>query len=375
METNPFKLLLLPTLSMETELFLFVCWSGVKSSPDSVLALTRFKVKTISVKKKTQPPFHEFLLMDVRDRLDSTDKLFILERNVDLDADEELKTNVVDEFLLHEDCKKVLNAIFRALLTIPTTVLVGAAAVAAGPALSGLSVPAVASAIIPLSVATSFLPSFSHTPEVDSYLPRTNPVMGSSQNSIVDRTTLTAADFFHRLSEFSVSRRMSKSLNKPPKDSRADDRWLSGVRVETPEFGTAQGAQSFEAFNLNLFHMALLAHVVHTEYPLYSLFKRNCYWFSMTFYLAAQTIDKSLGSRPDLPDRPEEGTDNFFLPFSLYMPEVAGRWMGFKICEVQKMMVDHIVRLFLKKLGEHEKMVFTIFLNYQLQLTNFLTGL
>lgn len=97
--------------------------------------------------------------------------------------------------------------------------------------------------------------------------------------------------------------------------------------------------------------MALLAHVVHTEYPIYSLFKNNCYWFSNIIYLAARTIDVTLGTRPDLPDDPEalkDITDMFFMPFYLYMPNVADRWMGFKICEVQEMVLKHIVRLFQK---------------------------
>jgi hypothetical protein len=52
----------------------------------------------------------------------------------------------------------------------------------------------------------------------------------SSQNSVVDKATLSVAQFFHSLSELAVLRHASKSLNKPPKDAHADDHWLAGPR-------------------------------------------------------------------------------------------------------------------------------------------------
>lgn len=187
----------------------------------------------------------------------------------------------------------------------------------------------------------------------------------SSQNSVVDKATLSVAQFFHCLSELAVLHHASKSLNKPPKDAHADDHWLAGAKVKTAEYSTGQGAWSFKAVNLTLFHMALLAHVVHTEYPLYSLFKNNCYWFSNVMYLATKFIDKALGPNFDHSDHsgyPEEDskgiTDDFFLPFYLYLPQVAGRWMGFKICEVQEIVVERIVRLFHEQLEMHENKVF-----------------
>ena len=86
MDTNPFALLLPPTLSLETEAFLFVYWTGITSSPASdaerASALSRFPVKAIQVKKKTSSPEHEFLLISVRDSQDSRDRNFILERTV-----------------------------------------------------------------------------------------------------------------------------------------------------------------------------------------------------------------------------------------------------------------------------------------------------
>jgi hypothetical protein len=351
MDTNPFKLLLGPTLSMETEAFLYLYWNGVTSSSNSAKALSRFMVKTISVNKKKTPPEHEFVLISVRDMHNPPeDRLFILERTTDEDED---KNKAVEEFLLHQDSKKILDAVLRSLLGIPPAVLAVGAAVVAGPA--GLSVPAVASAILPLSVA--------EVSSSGSYHSRTDPIMEPSQNSMVDNATLMVTSAFRFLSELSVSRRGSNSLTgiKPRNDSCADDRWLAGVRIGSTAYGTSQGARSYKFNNLNLFHMALLAHVVHSEHPLYSLFEKNCYWFSNLIFLAAKSIDKILGSRPgprEIPDeKPEEIEDKFFLPFYLYMPQVAGRWMGFKVSEVQKIILNRVIRLFLMELGKYEEMV------------------
>lgn len=120
----------------------------------------------------------------------------------------------------------------------------------------------------------------------------------------------------------------SRNLStKPLKNAQVDDRWLAGVGVKTLNYRTAQGARSFKAFNLNLFHMALLANVAHSEYPLYSLFKNKCYWFSNIIYLAARIIDRILASRPDLPYDPEDPRkikDDFFSS-DLY---ICLRWQG-----------------------------------------------
>ena len=98
----------------------------------------------------------------------------------------------------------------------------------AGPALSSFSAPVVASAAIPLSMASTFLcASSSSTP----YLPRTNPIAEVPQSSIIDQASLSIIQLLQFMSDFSVFEHASDSLNKskPPKDARADDRWLTGV--------------------------------------------------------------------------------------------------------------------------------------------------
>jgi hypothetical protein len=386
---NPISLLLSSHLNLETDNFFHLHLSEILSSFDSPKALSRFKVKTVNVKKKKESPQHEFILIDVYDTQDCRDRLFILERTVNMDDEERSESddsdkqkNIVERFLQHPDSKAVVDAILQSLVNIPPTVVVAGAAMATGQALSGLSAPVVASAIIPLAVASKFLPSPPSPSQVSSsYLPyASDPIMEPSHTSMVDQATLNVTQVLHFISELTISRQASKkcSNSKPPKDAIAHDRWIAGHRVEDPDYGTVQGARSFNAYNLSLFHLALLAYIVHEEEPLYTVFKNNCYWFSNTFYLAARIIDKTLANRPDLPEDPEDPrtiTDMFYLPFYLYMPEVAGRWMGFKIFKVQEIVLNRIVKSFLQRLSENEKKVlYRDFTNsYLLQLTNFLT--
>ena len=351
-DTSPFAFLLSPTLTMETDAFLLLYWSGLTSSPDYAQASARFKVAAVNVKTKTvtAAPELESVIFTVRDVQERRDRLFRVERTAVDEASDDLEKKS-EEFFGHQDCKKVLVAVSRALQAVPPTIEVAGAAVVAGPAVSGLSAPALASAVVPPSVASTLLPPSSQD-RVSSYLPGSHPNTEFSTNSIVDHATLKLTQIFDFLSEFADSRMASESL--PRKNAPADDRWLAGAKLQTQEYGTER---SFEAYHLNLFHMALLADLVHKEYPLYFLFKNNRYWFLSIIYLAARVIDQTLGSRPDIPEDPEDSkdiVDMFFLPIHLYMPYVAGRWMGFKIREVQGIVVKRIVRLFLRRLAEYE---------------------
>lgn len=341
MSRNSLDFLLQSDANYGTELFLHLCKSG------DAKELSTLKVKNVNIKKTVSAPEHEFILTTVRDSKDDKERLLILERTVNIDAEKSQDGNsIIEDFLGHESCTKVLTAVSNALLAVPPPLLVGCVAGVAGPGLSGIA-----------AAAALLSPSLQVNP---SYLPEADPIPEMSTNSFFDQATLNFAGFFNSLSDFAVSRRMSNSLNKPPKNTPADDRWLGEDKVQTFEYGTVRGAKSFEAYNLTLFHMALLAHVVHQEYPIYSLFKNNCYWFSSIIYHAARVIDHALGTRPGVLEDPDESrdvNDLFFLPFSQYLPHIAGCWMGFKICDVQGIVVNRIVVLFLKQLKEYEEEV------------------
>jgi len=377
MDSDPFALLFSATLSLEVDTFLYILWSGARGQP-SECSLTRLKLTEMQFRKKKLPPEHEFLFIraiDLRNpdgpsgesSLTGEAKTFILERTVELnpaqsknaaqskDAANQVENNIVQAFIQHPDCVKVLTAVSKALTSIPTTILIAGAATAA----AGASSPAVASVAIPLSLASTFVPSSSHT---SSSLPSTNPITEPS-HSIINHTTLTLVSFFHFLSTLSVARSASKSVKsiKPPNDAPADDRWVGGSKADTVEYEDSEDARrTFHPLNLTIFHLALLVHIIHRHYPIYSLFKRNCFWFTALIFSAAKLIDKALHKGPEYPEDPEDPEDPkgmidlIFLPLFLYAPEAVGRWMRFKVCDVKHIVVHRIVDLFLEELESRE---------------------
>jgi hypothetical protein len=370
MDTDPCDLLLTTTLSLDAELFLVTLWSAtlMYGSP-----IGRLKLTEMHFKKKKQPPGHEFIFVRARDTLRRGDPevpsalieepTFVVERMVELNAAQSQNTqghdgSIVAAFLNHPDCKLILSAVEYALTSIPTSILVAGAAAAS---------PAVASAALPLSLASTLLPSSS---PASSSLPFTNPITEPSP-SLVDRASLKAVDFFHHLSEFSSRSESLKSI-KPPKDAPAVDRWVPGRTADGPEYEDLEESRwTFRPINLTVFHLALLVCIVHKQYPLYSLFKRNCFWFAALIFTAAKILDRTLHKGPEeypeeveeveAPVVPKEMIDLIFMPLFLLAPDALGRWMGFKVCEVKRVVVNRIVEIFLKQLEEHECQVDRLF--------------
>jgi hypothetical protein len=292
---NPLKYITSPTLALHTGPFSYFCHSGITSRSDLEKAGENFKVKAISLQKKNVPPRHEFNLITAINVDNKQEIGFILERTLHLEAHEAEDNSLVECFLVHEDSMKVLRAVLQASLGAPP--------------------------------------------------------------DVTDLATLSLTAFFNHLSQLSTSRQFSKSLN--PK-ARAQEKWLAGVRIETPEYGTAQGARTFEPKNLTLLHLSLLADLVHAEYPLYSLLKNNSFWYSNIFFNCAVVIDSAIVSNSNsdhavLTDTNQEAM--FYLPYHMYLPRVAGRYMSFKVCEVEKIVVSRIVKLFFEQLEEFEREV------------------
>jgi hypothetical protein len=172
---------------------------------------------------------------------------------------------------------------------------------------------------------------------------------------------------------------------KPPKNAPADDRWVPGSWADSPEYQDEESLRrTFRPINLTVFHLALLVHIVHRLSPLYSLFKRNCLWFTALIFSALKILDRVLHKGPDAypeeieeiedPVVPKDMIDYVFLPLFLLAPDALGHFMGFKVCEVKSIVVNRIVDIFLKQLEEHEhKVDRTFFLIFQ-YFTNFLTA-
>jgi hypothetical protein len=62
-----------------------------------------------------------------------------------------------------------------------------------------------------------------------------------------------------------------------------------------------------------------------------------------------------------LPITQKRTMDKFFLQNPEYLPPVAGHWIGFTICDVKAIVVNHIIRLFLHRLKDYEAKVFYFF--------------
>jgi len=325
LETNPIDFLIRPSLCMETDEFHYLCDKGVTSSTDFAKAETRFKVESVSVLKRNVGPGHEFLHVAVRDGEEHKDRSFILEKAVN-EVENDPNEGIIEGFFDHEDGMKVFVAVLEALLDIPTSIIAPGAAVVAGPA--GLSVSALGSPIVPL--ATTF---------VDE----------PSSDSVIDQVSLNVTRILDFFSERYSFRRVQKTLPKP-NNAHGDDRWRAGDKIGFPEYGIVQGTFAFKPKHLNLLHMSMLATVVHNEFSLYSLFQNNCFWASYIAYICAKVIDFTIVYRPNL-DLPglEDLADSkdligmFYMPFQLYMPSVAGHYMGFKVSQVQKIVVHRIV--------------------------------
>jgi hypothetical protein len=337
---KPSDFLLKPNLSMPTDEFHYFCNEAITTSSDFAKAEARFKVESLSVLKRNVGPGHEFLHVVVRDGEEQKDRNFIFERTVN-EVENDPNEGIIEGFFDHEEGVKVFGAVVRALLDVPPSMIAAGAAVIAGPA--GLSVSALGSAILPVAATL-----------VDE----------RSSDSVIDQVSFNVAHILDFFSERTISRRASKSLQKPAKDAPANDKWIAGEWIGTPEYGTAQGALSFCPKHLNLLHMAILAKVVHGEAPLYSLFKHNCYWFSNIVLVCAETIDNTIIFRPNLTLPEFEGIEDakdlmamFYMPFQIYMPSIAGRYLGIKMCEVRKIVVRRIVKLFFEQLQKHEDAV------------------
>jgi len=187
--------------------------------------------------------------------------------------------------------------------------------------------------------------------------------------SVVERASLNVVDCFHCLSELSSSRSKSLKSVKPPKNAPADDRWVPGSRADSPEYKDIEKLRrTFRPINLSVFHLALLVHIIHRQYPLYSLFKRNCLWFTAIIFSALKIIDRILHKGPhaypevledldDDPVVPKDMVDSVFLPLFLIAPDALGHYMGFRVCEVKSVVVNRIIYMFLEQLEEHERKV------------------
>jgi hypothetical protein len=371
--TPPLSVLLSSHRSWDTEAFLSLIWDQANHREDPFRILDDYPVKPMKFYKTNLNSEHEFLICEVENRQGQIQSLdFILERTVTMPAESNKPDDdTIDRFLEHPFSRKLVHAIVDTSQIIPLSAIAATAAVVAAPVLA-------ASVITPRSGTSPssgpILPSVNEGPTLNipsSHLSTSAALLPIY--SLADQTSMTMAEVLQKLSDSHTGQYVSKSLqrSKPPRNSRAQDTFLGSDWLNNPglgydlKSGTELGI--FEPKNLKLFHIALLAHVTHVQYPLYALFMNQCYWFSSTVFSAAQIIDRDLSLLPCANDisledkfKDDSETDQIYLPFHLYMPPEAGRWRGIRISGCKKVVLDAIVEKFHIELKKYTEMVFSV---------------
>jgi hypothetical protein len=349
----------------DTEVFLSLLWDQAIHSEDPSLILNGFPVTTMTFRKaKDTATENEFLILQVpvQDQVQNT--RFVLECTVSIPAESNNPDNdTIDRFLNHPDSRRLLRTILDNFQTIPLSVSAAAAQVPT-------PMSEAASVIIPLTGTSSSLGP--HLPVINK---------GPNTPSSHFQTSLILADVLQRVSDSQVGHYMPKSLNtsKLPKDFRAEDNFKGADRLNSAGYSLMLGTElgEFRPKHLKLFHLALLAHVVHVQYPLYALFMSQSYWFASIIFSAAQIIDRDLLRLPYPTGDSSEDTfdkkiDQIYLPFHLYMPAEAGCWKGIRISGCKKVVLDTIVREFREELRGYIIKVFSVAL--ELLLSKILIG-
>jgi hypothetical protein len=189
------------------------------------------------------------------------------------------------------------------------SLVVGSAAIAVGEVVAALglvTIPAAASAVVPLSLKSASsslkpplspsLPLMDEGPNISSfYLPRFSSATVVPKYSFKDQMSKMIAEVFQAVSDSRSGHLVTESLDmqKLPQDTHADDRFLREHKFNNNVYNNAVNLLTFYPKHLTFVHMAIFADVIH-KHLLYALFQRQCYWFTCTFFYTAQIIDCQL---------------------------------------------------------------------------------
>lgn len=292
-------LLLNPSYATPTAIYLFILsqW-GVdfcKSDPDASHFLSQIEVTCIMHNKMPVAPEHEFLVIETQDRLGKI-KSLILERTVGLTQDADITdqgrdTQPGDGFV------KLLKKMKQ----------IGSDAVISGSQASYLSSMEEGSMSNTLSALSSLGP--------------------------VDKATLLSTRSADILSDS-----LKLTLDDHP-DSSAIDQFLGERYVFSPNWH-GQNIRHFKPKKtLSLFELAILADVVHNEFPKYTLLKEQCYFFAGLIY---SVIEYRFGVASSSKSNEYQDRDLVQIDGSR-LSNKFGRWRGALISNVDHREVLDIV--------------------------------
>ena len=312
--SESFASLLTADLCTNTDAFLTVYRDGVSKSSDSIAALTRFSVVSLTANKSNQFLQHELISVSVKDQ--QTEQLynFFIERNP-------------------SKVKVQPSTLPPLSLIIPSTTSTHEVE---SRARESSEIP-----LLQLSTASE---------SVSSLLHPIRPYRSKSHYSLRERFSLTSTQ---------VLRSSTTSF-----DSVAEDRILGrGMFLNdgvSREIGLV--VSQVLPIGLSLFELGILVDVIHNEDPHYSLLKSQCYWFLNTILEVVGILFQD-----NLQDAPND------LGPTDYLPNLAGHFMNLLIIEPNGDSLHEIAKKFIDRRDkEFSKVcVFTFFDSF---ISNYLKG-
>lgn len=251
--------------------------------------LNRFMVKTITLNKHTNSSQHEYLTFEIMDTQDDLGRAYLifLERTTsDIPRDS-------DYFTEHPDSSIILSNIMKIFEP------------------SGDDYPPAPNNMRDDDIA----PLFHSTP----------PSNTSVVSQVMDAASLASAQACYRSAEI-----LAKT-----KTVCANDQFLLGQQSRLTH-GRGRIIRQLQPDALSLFDLIILANTVHDHDPLYSLLKRQCYWFANVIYLV---VSSTYNCRHDVIQAGDDEQDHIRIPLNTYLPDKAGRWMGVLVSKVSETVI------------------------------------
>ena len=196
-------------------------------------------------------------------------------------------------------------------------------------------------------------------------LPLSNPLSQFEQprHSFVDKVTLAGSRKLH-------------TSEVAPVNIPAVDQWLGKNALLSNGYADADSDPQgdFSPLDVSLFDLAILAEVVHEEYPLYSIFKNQCYWFShliLKAIIVISGLNKDANPGPDptamlissLPATTPDSGDRMLTQNDFKFPSRQGTWRGMKISEITPIVLASVIGKYLeRRVIELVKVLISLFL-------------
>jgi hypothetical protein len=305
MSSDPFVQFFTSPASMTTTTFLnhfkniILLSESAPHHHDGVL--NHFMVRTISLNKHTATTSqHEFLSINVYDTRSTKSHLVFLEQTMSssaLPSDSDSATAATTK-----PYHQVMRSFLRSLASSPSGLMQADQEVE----------------------AITLLPTTQSSDSLDSFTPSPTP-------SFKDAASLASAQV------------MCKSWDSLSGRKVAGDQFVMGQHP-SQLYGGGQIMRQLRPDNLTFFQLITLAETVHNYDPLYTLFKRQCYWYANTIYRVIEqthTFSERMSHEPEDPE-----SSDLRIPPDIYLPPSAGRWRGLLVMAVSQVLVMEVRKKF-----------------------------